>query len=528
MSRNPDAAAAARDAGPAPHMTGRALTVLLTATFIAQFDFFVVNVAAPSLRQDLHASDALLQLVVGGYAFAYAAGLITGGRLGDLLGHRRMYVAGMAAFTVSSLACGLARSPAELVAARLAEGLSAAAMLPQVLALITATIPAQSRPRALAFYGLASGTGSIAGQVLGGAIVSADIAGLGWRLIFLINLPIGAVAAVLAARWLPEPATRGGRAHLDPLGAVATAAALALALVPLTIGADQGWPPWTWAALAAAIPACAATLWWQRALRRRGGQPVIDLSLFSSPTFRAGLAANALFLAYFASFMFALTLFLQDGLGLNALQAGLAFAPAGITFSAAALAGPRLLRRYGTLAVVAGSITTAAALATLGILVYSGHARAALPWIILVTAIGSLGNGMVLPALIGTSHRRRQAPPGRRGRRGTDHRAAVRQLGGRRDRRDDLLRRRRPLPPGFRQLRRRHDRSGRRRFRPSRRRRCADRAHRQVGHGAQTPGAPRWTARCWLTSITGRLSIRRARTADARGTGSLRERIVLA
>ena len=402
MSRNPDAAAA-RDAGPAPHMTGRALTVLLTATFIAQFDFFVVNVAAPSLRQDLHASDALLQLVVGGYAFAYAAGLITGGRLGDLLGHRRMYVAGMAAFTVSSLACGLARSPAELVAARLAEGLSAAAMLPQVLALITATIPAQSRPRALAFYGLASGTGSIAGQVLGGAIVSADIAGLGWRLIFLINLPIGAVAAVLAASWLPEPATRGGRAHLDPLGALATAAALALALVPLTIGADQGWPPWTWAALAAAIPACAATLWWQRALRRRGGQPVIDLSLFSSPTFRAGLAANALFLAYFASFMFALTLFLQDGLGLNALQAGLAFAPAGITFSAAALAGPRLLRRYGTLAVVAGSITTAAALATLGILVYSGHARAALPWIILVTAIGSLGNGMVLPALIGTS-----------------------------------------------------------------------------------------------------------------------------
>ena len=131
MNRNPDAAAAARDTGPAPRMTGRALTVLLTATFIGQFDFFVVNVAAPSLRHDLHTSDALLQMVVGGYAFAYAAGLITGGRLGDLLGHRRMYVAGMAAFTVSSLACGLARSPVELVAARLAEGLSAAAMLPQ-------------------------------------------------------------------------------------------------------------------------------------------------------------------------------------------------------------------------------------------------------------------------------------------------------------------------------------------------------------------------------------------------------------
>ena len=159
-----------------------------------------------------------------------------------------------------------------------------------MLALITATISSHSRPRALAFYGLASGTGSIAGQVLGGAIVSADIAGLGWRLIFLINLPIGVVTAVLAARWLPEPATRGNRASLDPLGVLATAATLALALVPLTIGADQGWPPWTWAMLAAAVPACAATLWWQRTLSRRGGQPVIDLSLFSSPTFRAGLA----------------------------------------------------------------------------------------------------------------------------------------------------------------------------------------------------------------------------------------------
>ena len=294
-------------------------------------------------------------------------------------------------------------------------------MLPQVLALITATISSHSRPRALAFYGLASGTGSIAGQVLGGAIVSADIAGLGWRLIFLINLPIGVVTAVLAARWLPEPATRGNRASLDPLGVLATAATLALALVPLTIGADQGWPPWTWAMLAAAVPACAATLWWQRTLSRRGGQPVIDLSLFSSPTFRAGLAANACFLAYFGSFMFALTLFLQAGLGLNALQAASAFSPAGITFSAAVLAGPRLLRRYGLPAVLAGSIATAAALAALGILVYGGHARHALPWIILATAIGSLGNGIVLPALgppvlrwavyeAGKTHARASAP----------------------------------------------------------------------------------------------------------------------
>jgi MFS family permease len=167
MTRADTTATAAFGTWQTHGMRGPALAVLLTATFMGQFDFFVVNVAAPPLQRALHASDPALQLIVGGYAFAYAAGLITGGRLGDLYGHRRMYVAGMAAFTVSSLACGAAQNSAELVAARLAEGLSVAAMLPQVLALITATIPAATRPRALGLYGIASGAGSIAGQVLG-------------------------------------------------------------------------------------------------------------------------------------------------------------------------------------------------------------------------------------------------------------------------------------------------------------------------------------------------------------------------
>jgi len=262
-----------------------------------------------------------------------------------------------------------------------------------VLALITATISPPSRPRALGLYGLAAGAGSIAGQVLGGVLVSANLAGLGWRLIFLINLPIGAVTAVLAARWLPDPATRRGRANLDLPGALGVACTLALALLPLTVGADEGWPPWTWAALGAAVPAGAVTLWWQRRLGRaengHRGQPVLDLSLFRHWTFRAGLAANACFLAYFGSFMFALTLFLQDGLRLDALQD--------------ALAGSRVLHRYGPRAVVAGSLITVAALALLLVLAHAGANRANLPWIILVAAVASLGNGIVLPALIGTS-----------------------------------------------------------------------------------------------------------------------------
>ena len=174
---------------------GTTLLVLLVATFMGQFDFFVVNVAAPSLRTDLHAGDVALELIVGGYAFTYAAGLITGGRLGDMFGHRRMYVIGMSSFTAASLLCGLASTPGQLIAFRLLQGLTAAAMLPQVLGLITATVPPRARPRAMAWYAVASGLGGIGGQVLGGLLVSADVAGLGWRAIFLVNVPVGVVGA---------------------------------------------------------------------------------------------------------------------------------------------------------------------------------------------------------------------------------------------------------------------------------------------------------------------------------------------
>jgi MFS family permease len=369
------------------------LAVLLSAMFVAQFDFFVVNVAAPSLGRDLHASPVALELIVGGYAFAYASGMITGGRLGDLYGYRRLFVAGMVAFTAASLLCGLAGSPGQLVAARLLQGLAGALMVPQVLAVITATFTGRARSRAIGWYGTAGGLGSIAGQVLGGLLLDANPFGLGWRVIFLVNVPVGTVAAVLAPRLLP-PVAPARRSRLDPLGAAGLAAGLALVLVPLTLGQREGWPVWTWLCMAAALPVGAATGLWQRALRERGGQPVLDLSLFRVPSYVAGIAAVMAFMLYFASFMFTLTL--QGGLGLSAFGAGLAFAPMGVLFSTTALAGFALAARHGPRVVVAGCAITGS-----GLLLLTLYPR--LPWVVVALALVGTGNGLVLPQLIGAA-----------------------------------------------------------------------------------------------------------------------------
>ncbi|HZE30112.1 MAG TPA: MFS transporter, partial [Actinoallomurus sp.] len=264
------------------------LPVILSATFMALFDFFVVNVAAPSMEHDLHAGQAALELIVGGYAFTYASGMVTGGRLGDLLGYRRLFVAGMAIFTLASLLCGLAQSPSELVAARLLQGLTGALMVPQVLALITATFPADERPRAMSWFGVTAGIGAIAGQVLGGLLLDADLFGLGWRVIFLINVPVGLVALVFAMRLLPYHRAER-RPRLDPLGAIGISGALALILVPLILGREEGWPLLTWVSMALSLPVLAATLGWELHLTRRGGEPLLDLTLFRNRAFAAGL-----------------------------------------------------------------------------------------------------------------------------------------------------------------------------------------------------------------------------------------------
>ena len=353
------------------------LPVVLLAMFMAGFDIWVVNVAAPSLQRDLHVSDAALQLIVGGYAFMYAGGMVTGGRLGDLLGYRRLFMIGVASFAVASLLCGLAQSPAELVTARLLQGLTGAAMVPQVLALITATFPVAERSRALAWFGVTMGLAFVSGQILGGLLLQADVLGLGWRAIFLVNVPVGAATLIAAAIVVPH--ARGHRRpRLDPLGTAGVSGSVALALVPLTLGHDEGWPVWTWICLAACLPVLALTLAWERRLTRRGGEPLLDLPLFRDRGFSAGAGLNFALLFFFGSFMFVLTLLLQAGLGQSPLRAGLEAGPLALAFIMMSILGPRMAARFGP-----WSITIGAGLDVLG-------------------TIG-LGQGMALPSLIGTA-----------------------------------------------------------------------------------------------------------------------------
>ncbi|MQY30002.1 MFS transporter [Nocardia aurantia] len=390
--------APADDGFPARHQV---LPVVLSAMFMAMFDWFVVNVAASSLQHDLHAGESALELIVGGYGFAYASGLITGGRLGDLHGHRRLFVLGMLAFTAASLLCGLAPNAWALVAFRILQGGTAALMVPQMLALINTLFPVRERPRAMAAFGATIGIGAVSGQVLGGILLNLDLFGWGWRSIFYINVPIGLAAAALAARWLPAH-ERIQRPKLDPVGALGFSAALALLLVPITLGRPEGWPLWTWLSMVAAVPVMALTVGYERRLTTRGGEPVLDIAMVRARGFGLGLLIAGGYLTFFAGFMLCLTLFLQNGLGLSPLQAGLAFAPLGVCFASGSFfLAPRVAARIGTRVMVLGTCTSLTGLAiTLAVLHFGEPHLGTLALIPGMMIVGT-GNGLTIPSVVG-------------------------------------------------------------------------------------------------------------------------------
>ncbi|MFI9805609.1 MFS transporter [Streptomyces sp. NPDC052301] len=337
-----------------PALGGFGLFTVLLAAALPLVDFFIVNVALPTIGADLHAGEAVLELVVAGYGVAYAVLLVLGGRLGDLFGRRRLFLGGMAAFGLTSLACGLAPGAWSLVAARIAQGAAAAAMLPQVLATIQAATSGGRRARAMSLYGATAGLSMVAGQILGGVLVAADIAGTGWRAVFLVNVPVVLAGLVLAVRLVPETRSQ----HPEPVdgpGTVLLAASLLTLLAPLTEGRAAGWPLWTWLSLAA-FPVAAAAFWSvERRADRAGRTPLVPPSLLGLVSLRRGLVLMLPFSIGFSGFMFVIALALQQGARLGPVPAGLALAPMAVTFLFVSLAGPRLIARYGTRVVTAGA-----------------------------------------------------------------------------------------------------------------------------------------------------------------------------
>jgi MFS family permease len=382
-------------AGGLPRRSGWLLAIVLTGQFMALLDVFIVNVAAPTIRTDLHSSGAGLQLVVAGYTITYAVLLITGARLGDLWGHRRAFLTGMAVFTAASLAGGLAGSTGQLIAFRLVQGAGSALMIPQVLSLIQRTFTGQSRARALSVYSAVLASGAAVGQSVGGVLVSADLFGAGWRPVFLVNVPIGLAVLALAPRVLPRDrrdAAERGRG-LDLPGLLVLGAAVTLLTVPLVLGQQEGWPLWGWFSLAASAVLLLVFAVLETRLARRGGAPLVAARVLRAPGMIRSVVVIGLTMVINAGFLFAVALHLQSGLGDSALRAGLTFAAAAVGFGGVGLTWRRLpSRTYGLLTPL-GLLASTVALGGTALLLRGGAQHTPYLLAALVVLGAGLGGG---------------------------------------------------------------------------------------------------------------------------------------
>ena len=371
------------------------LPVVLAGTAMVILDFFIVNVAMPATQRDLHAGAGAIQWVVAGYGLALAAGLITGGRLGDHFGRRKMFALGLALFTLTSAACGVAPNAEILVAGRVAQGLASALLMPQVLAIIGIAYEGEDRIKAITAYALTLGLAATAGQLIGGALIQIDIAGLGWRSCFLVNVPVGIAALVLTARVVPESrAAASGR--LDLVGAALVTVGLVAFALPLIDGRQYGWPTWTWLSLAASPVLLGAFVLFQRRLAARGGSPLVAPALFRERAFRVGLGMLVVFYSSVASFFLVLALYLQNGRGLSALDSGIVFSFEGIGFMATSMAGPAITRRLGVQGLAAGAAIRAVALAGFFVVVERIGGGGSVAWVALALLLDGAGMGMVM------------------------------------------------------------------------------------------------------------------------------------
>jgi EmrB/QacA subfamily drug resistance transporter len=377
------------------------LPILMAGTFMIVLDFFIVNVAFPSMQTSFHASASAIEWVVAGYGLTFASLLIISGRLGDHLGRRRVFTIGLCLFVLSSIACACAPGPTVLIVARLVQGGAAAMISPNVLSILGVVFSGADRIRAISVYGITLGMAAASGQLIGGLVIAWNVAGLGWRGIFLINVPVGLAALLLARRLIPE--SRADRASpLDLIGMALVTVGLTAVVLALIEGPQLSWPWWTWFSLVGAVPVLLAFFICERRLVQRGGAPLVDPGLFGQRSFSAGLATQLGLWCSMASFFLVLSLYLQHGRGMDPLQSGLVFTILAGAFLVASLRAPALTMRFGRSLVAFGGLTLAAGFAVLLAVVHeigtAGSVWALAPGLALVGA----GQGLTITPLTTT------------------------------------------------------------------------------------------------------------------------------
>lgn len=377
------------------------LAVALVGTFMPVLDAYIVNVALPSIERTINASPADLELVVAGYLLVYAVLLITGGRLGDIYGRKRLFLLGMTVFTTASLACGLSPTPSLLIASRIIQAVGAAMMYPQVLSIIQVTFTGQDRNLALGLFAGVNGVASVLGQLFGGFLIQANILGLSWRPIFLVNVPIG-IAGIVAGIIFLRQSRPSQVPKLDLQGAALITLTVGTFVFPLVEGTALGWPFWIFVILSLSLPLLAIFVIYERRKAAQGGFPLINTNLFSQRSFSAGIPLSILFLSTLAGFFFVLSVFFQDGLGYSPLSSGLAFTPIGLGFIGASLASPRMVKRIGRNILKLGFAVNAVAYALLGELFRIYGSGITVPQLTFPLLMIGIGNGFGLSPLIGT------------------------------------------------------------------------------------------------------------------------------
>jgi EmrB/QacA subfamily drug resistance transporter len=381
-----------------------AVLTVVGASVMDLLDGTIVNIAGPALRRDIGASASALQWIVAGYTLAFAATLITGARLGDVYGRKRMFLTGVAGFVASSALCSAAVNPQMLIAFRIVQGAFAAVMIPQGLGLIRTVFPPDQMAKAFAVFGPVMGIGATAGPIVGGALVSGNVFGLGWRAVFLLNVPIGLLALAGSARLLPaDSRSRSHAPHLDLTGMLLATGAVLLLVYPLVQGRESGWPAWMFAMMAGSVPAFGIFVLHQRSRQRSGRDPLVETSIWRKREFCWGTAFVMLFFGSMTGMFFALTMFLQLGAGFSPLHAGLTTLPwtvgsmisIGVSQGLLASAGPRRVIQAGVVIMAVGVIGVGLTIHAYG----TGTSSYAL---IPALAAAGFGMGLVFTPFFGT------------------------------------------------------------------------------------------------------------------------------